>query len=106
MTAVRAGALENDHRSAAKAAGLERALRISNALRRVFPCYAQLDRPVRDHVAQQFEPFGAFQDFRHKDGLDLDSPLARLVAPAANRNVDALVTDRAEAPLCEQRGVQ
>jgi hypothetical protein len=56
----RARPLEKDHRSAAKAAGLERTLRIGNALGRVFPCHAQLDLRGCDHVAEQFEPFGTF----------------------------------------------
>jgi hypothetical protein len=46
-----------------------------------------------DQIAEQFEPFGTFEHIGHKHWLDLDSPFGGLVSPAANRNVDAPVTD-------------
>src|ERR1700677_1578027 len=94
--------LEKDYRSAAKAAGRKRTLRIGNALGCVLPCDAQLDLAARDHIAEQFEPLSTFQDFRHKYRLDLDSPLARFVSPAANRDVDAVITDGAKGTFREQ----
>jgi hypothetical protein len=44
-------------------------------------------------VAEQFEPFGTFEDTGYHHRLDLDSPFGGLISPAANRNVDAPVTD-------------
>jgi hypothetical protein len=88
--------LEEDYRPAAKAAGFESALCICGLLRCVFRNNAQLYLSSCDHGAEQFEPLGTFEDIGHKHRLDLDSPFGGLVSPAANRNVDAPVTDGAK----------
>jgi hypothetical protein len=63
---------------------------------RVFFNNAQLYLAGCNHVAEQFEPFGTFEDTGYRHRLDLDSPFGGLVSPASNRNVDAPVTDGAK----------
>jgi hypothetical protein len=98
--------LEPDYRPTAKAAGLERALCVGGLLGRVFPCNAQLYFRGCDQIAEQFEPFGTFEHVGHTHWLDLDSPFGGLVSPAANRNVDALVTDGTKGLFPKERRVE
>src|SRR5580658_10316265 len=84
-----AGLLEEDYRPTPRATGHERALCICGFRGRVFLNNAQLYLPGCNHVAEQFEPFGTFEDTGYHHRLDLDSPFGGLVSPAANRNVDA-----------------
>src|SRR5258708_40341004 len=87
------GSQEEDSRPPPRATCHERALRICDFRGRVFLNNAQLYLPGCNHVAEQFEPFGTFEDTGYRHRLDLDSPFSGLVSPPANRNVDATVTD-------------
>src|SRR6266478_4656941 len=62
------GSLEEDYRSPPRATGDERALCICGFRRRVFLNNAQLYLPGCNHAAEQFEPFGTFEDtgYRHR----------------------------------------
>src|SRR4029077_8776063 len=91
-----AGSLEEDYRPPPKATADERALCICGFRRRIFLNNAQLYLPGCNHLAEQFEPFGTFEDTGYRHRLDLDSTLGGIVSPAANRNVDAPVTDGAK----------
>jgi hypothetical protein len=103
-----AGSLEEDYRPSPRATGHERALCIRGFRGRVFLNNAQLYLPGCDHVAEQFEPFGTFEDIGHMKGLDLESTLGTLVFPAPNpnRNVDAPVTDCAPGLFPKFRRVE
>src|SRR5258708_4476508 len=106
-----AGSLEEDYRPPPRATGHERALCICGFRGRVFLNDAQLYVLERtewlellcNHVAEQFEPFGTFEDTGYRHRLDLDSPFGGLVSPAANRNVDAPVTDGAKGLFAKGR---
>ena len=98
--------LEPDYRPTTMAAGRERALCIGGFRGQVFLNNAQLYLPSCDHVAEQFEPFGAFEDSGYHHRLDVDSPFGGLVSPAANRNVDAPVTDGVKGLFPEDRRVE
>src|SRR5438132_7398207 len=98
--------LEPDYRPTTMAAGHERALCIGGFRGQVFLNSAQLYLPSCDHVAEQFEPFGTFEDIGHKHRLDLDPPFGGLASPAANRNVDAPVTDGAKGLFPKDRRVE
>src|SRR5258705_9229533 len=56
------GSLEEDYRPPPRATGHERALCICGFRGRVFLNNAQLYLPGCNHVAEQFEPFGTFED--------------------------------------------
>jgi len=101
-----AGSLEEDYRPPPRATGDERALRICSFRGRVFLNNAQLYLPGCNHVAEQFEPFGTFEDTGYRHRLDLDSPFGGLVSPAANRNVDAPVTDGTKGLFSKDRRVE
>src|SRR6201984_2233293 len=88
--------LEPDYRPTLRAARYDPALVSGGLLGCVFPHNAQLYFRGCDQIAEQFEPFGTFEHVGHTHWLDLDSPFGGLVSPAANRNVDALVTDGAK----------
>jgi hypothetical protein len=75
-----AGSLKDDYRPSARATGRERALCICGFRGRVFLNNAQLYLPGCNHVAEQFEPFGTFEDIGYRHRLDLDSPLGGLVS--------------------------
>jgi hypothetical protein len=68
-----AGLLEEDYRPTPRATGHERALCIRGFRGRVFLNNAQLYLPGCNHVADQFEPFGTFEDTGYHHRLDLDS---------------------------------
>src|ERR1700730_18941380 len=101
-----AGSLEEDYRPPPRATGDEHALCICSFRRRVFLNNAQLYLPGSNHVAEQFEPFGTFEDIGYRHWLDLDSTLGGIVSPAANRNVDAPITDGAKGLLPKGRCVE
>src|SRR5258708_25833305 len=101
-----AGSLEEDYRPPPRATGDERALRICSFRGRVFLNNAQLYLPGCNHIAEQFEPFGTFEDIGYRHRLDLDSTLGGIVSPAANRNVDAPVTDGAKGLFPKGRRVE
>src|SRR5258705_13964050 len=86
------GSLEEDYRPPPRATGDERALCICGFRGRVFLNDAQLYLPGCNHVAEQSEPFGTFEDTGYRHRLDLDSPFGGLVSPAANRTLHAPVT--------------
>ena len=73
-----AGSLEEDYRPPPRATGHERALCICGFRGRVFLNNAQLYLPDCNHVAEQFEPFGTFEDIGYHHRLDLDSRSAGL----------------------------
>src|SRR5260221_6821745 len=97
--------LEPDYRPTTMAAGHERALCIGGFRGQVFLNSAQLYLPSCDHVAEQFEPFGTFEDIGHKHRLDLDSPFGWLSSPAAKPHVDTPLTDGAQRLLTHDRRV-
>ena len=101
-----AGSLEEDYRPPPRATGHERALCICSFRGRVFLNDAQLYLPSCNHVAEQFEPFGTFEDTGYRHRLDLDSPFGGLVSPAANRNVDAPITDCAKGLFPKGRRIE
>ena len=101
-----AGSLEKDYRPPPKATGDERALCICGFRRRIFLNNAQLYLPGCNHLAEQFEPFGTFEDTGYRHRLDLDSPFGGLVSPAANRNVNAPVTDGAKGLFPKGRRIE
>jgi len=101
-----AGLLEEDYRPPPRATGHERALCICGFRGRVFLNNAQLYLPGCNHVAEQFEPFGTFEDTGYRHWLDLDSPFGGLVSPAANRNVDAPITDGAKGLFPKGRRIE
>ena len=98
--------LEPDYRPTTMAAGHERALCIGGFRGQVFLNSAQLYLPSCDHVAEQFEPFGTFEDIGHKHRLDLDSPFGGLVSPTSNRDIDASVTDGTKGLFSKERRVE
>src|SRR6202023_2358075 len=105
-TPIVAGSLEEDYRPTPRATGHERALCICGFRGRVFLNNGQLYFPGCNHVAEQFEPFGTFEDIGYRHRLDLDSPFGGLVSPAANRNVDAPVTDGTKGLFPKDRRVE
>src|SRR5580700_5147432 len=101
-----AGSLGEDYRPPPRSTGHERALCICGFCGRVFLNNAQLYLPGCNHVAEQFEPFGTFEDTGYRHRLDLDSPFGGLVSPAANRNVNAPVTDGAKGVFPKGRRIE
>src|SRR3981189_1759621 len=67
-----AGALEEDYRSPPRATGHERARCVCGFGGRVVLNTAQLYLPGCNHVGEQFEPFGTFEDTGYRHRLDLD----------------------------------
>src|SRR3546814_7282446 len=82
--------LEEDHRSTAKPAGCERALRIGGLLGHIFPCDAQLDLRGCDHIAKQFEPVSTFEHLEHEHWPDLDPALGGLIPPRSEEHTSEL----------------
>jgi hypothetical protein len=70
--------LKEDYWPSAEATGHECALCICSFRGREFLNSAQLYFPSCDHVAEQFEPFGTFEDIGYHHRLDLDSRSAGL----------------------------
>src|SRR5258708_11682194 len=108
LACMATGSLEEDDRPPPRATGHERALCICGFRGRVFLNNAQLYLPGCNHVAEQFEPFGTFEDTGYHHRPDLDSLFGGLVSPAANWNVDSPITDGAKRlfpkhPLTDQR---
>ena len=101
-----AGLLEDDYRPPPRATGHERVLCICGFCGRVFLNNPQLYLPGCNHVAEQFEPFGTLEDIGYRHWLDLDSPFGGLVSPAANRNVDAPITDGAKGLFPKGRRIE
>jgi hypothetical protein len=75
--------LKEDYWPSAEATGHECALCICGFGGREFLNNAQLYFPSCDHVAEQFEPFGTFEDIGYHHRLDLGSPFGGLVSPAS-----------------------
>src|SRR6267143_502691 len=106
LACMMARSLEEDYRPPPKATGHERALCICGFRGRIFLNDAQLYLPGCNHLAEQFEPFGTFEDTGYRHRLDLDSPFGGIVSPAANRNVDAPVTDGTKGLFPKGRRVE
>jgi hypothetical protein len=90
------GRKNEDNRPPTRATSRERALCICGFRGRVFLNNAQLYLPGCNQVAEQFEPFGTFEDIGYHHRLDLDSPFGGLVSPAANWSVVAPINNSAK----------
>src|SRR5919199_6690208 len=75
---------EDDHRSAAQAAGIHELVRARRLLGRDLRGDAQLQPPGRRELAQPLEPVGALEDGADAHRPHLDLALGRAVVPAAD----------------------